>query len=164
MFIPFVWDEVTDDYVRGRATFRPFHVGGNGAGYTVKLMINLLWFAHLVATAEVLSIGTQAGVDLATLRRCLLASPAASNFLENDVLSVLDNGDYDESFALALACKDLGLAVDLAGQVGVPVEVSAVVEQIYRRARAQYGDNGGEMLPVKLYEDLTGALLRLPAR
>jgi len=137
------------------------YVGGNGAGYTVKLMINLLWFAHLVATAEVLSIGTQAGVDLATLRRCLLASPAASNFLENDVLSVLDNGDYDESFALALACKDLGLAVDLAGQVGVPVEVSAVVEQIYRRARAQYGDNGGEMLPVKLYEDLTGALLRL---
>jgi len=139
------------------------HVGGNGAGYTVKLMINLLWFAHLVATAEVLSIGTQAGVDLATLRRCLLASPAASNFLENDVLSVLNDGDYDESFALALACKDLGLAVDLAGQVGVPVEVSAVVEQIYRRARAQYGDNAGEMLPVKLYEDLTGALLRLPS-
>jgi 3-hydroxyisobutyrate dehydrogenase len=140
---------------------RILYVGGNGAGYTVKLMINLLWFAHLVATAEVLSIGTQAGVDLATLRRCLLASPAASNFLENDVLSVLDNGDYDESFALALACKDLGLAVDLAGQVGVPVEVSAVVEQIYRRARAQYGDGGGEMLPVKLYEDLTRAQLRL---
>jgi 3-hydroxyisobutyrate dehydrogenase len=140
---------------------RILYVGGNGAGYTVKLMINLLWFAHLVATAEVLSIGTQAGVDLATLRRCLLASPAASNFLENDVLSVLDNGDYDESFALALACKDLGLAVDRAGQVGVPVEVSAVVEQIYRRARAQYGDDGGEMLPVKLYEDLTRTQLRL---
>jgi 3-hydroxyisobutyrate dehydrogenase len=140
---------------------RILYVGGNGAGYTVKLMINLLWFAHLVATAEVLSIGTQAGVDLATLRRCLLASPAASNFLENDVLCVLNNGDYDESFALALACKDLGLAVDLAGQVGVPVEVSAVVEQIYRRARAQYGDNGGEMLPVKLYEDLTRTQLRL---
>jgi 3-hydroxyisobutyrate dehydrogenase len=140
---------------------RILYVGGNGAGYTVKLMINLLWFAHLVATAEVLSIGTKAGVDLATLRRCLLASPAASNFLENDVLSVLNNGDYDESFALALACKDLGLAVDLAGQVGVPVEVSAVVEQIYRRARAQYGDDGGEMLPVKLYEDLTRAQLRL---
>jgi 3-hydroxyisobutyrate dehydrogenase len=140
---------------------RILHVGGNGAGYTVKLMINLLWFSHLVATAEVLSIGTQAGVDLATLRRCLLASPAASNFLEDDVLAVLDNGDYDESFTLALACKDLGLAVDLAGQVGVPVEVSAVVEQIYRRARAQYGDNGGEMLPVKLYEDLTRTQLRL---
>jgi 3-hydroxyisobutyrate dehydrogenase len=140
---------------------RILYVGQNGAGYTVKLMINLLWFSHLVATAEVLSIGTQAGVDLATLRRCLLASPAASNFLDRDVLAVLNDGDYDESFALALACKDLGLAVDLAGQVGVPVELSAVVEQIYRRARAQYGDAGGEMLPVKLYEDLTRAQLRL---
>ena len=141
---------------------RILHVGGHGAGYTVKLMINLLWFAHLVATAEVLTIGTQAGVDLATLRRCLLASPAASNFLERDVLSVLEAGDYDDSFALALACKDLGLAVDLAGHAGVPAEVSAVVEQVYRRARAQYGDAGGEMLPIKLYEDLTRTPLRLP--
>jgi 3-hydroxyisobutyrate dehydrogenase len=142
---------------------RILYVGGHGAGYTVKLMLNLLWFAHLVATAEVLAIGTQAGVDLAVLRRCLLASPAASNFLEQDVLSVLRDGDYDESFALALACKDLGLAVDLAGRVGVPAELSALVEQIYRRARATYGDAGGEMLPVKLYEDLTGSPLRLSA-
>jgi 3-hydroxyisobutyrate dehydrogenase len=140
---------------------RILHVGPHGAGYTVKLMINLLWFAHLTATAEVLSVGTAAGVDLATLRRCLLASPAASNFLERDVLSVLRDGDYDEGFALALACKDVGLAVDLAREVGVPVEVSAVVEQVYRRARAQYGDAGGEMLPIRLLEDLTGNPLRI---
>ena len=138
------------------------HVGGNGAGYTVKLLINLLWFGHLAATAEVLTVGVRAGVDLAMLRRCLLASPAASNFLERDVLSVLERGDYDDSFALALACKDLGLAVDLARQTGVPAELSALVEQIYRRARAQYGDLGGEMLPMKLYEDLTHTPLRLP--
>jgi 3-hydroxyisobutyrate dehydrogenase len=140
---------------------RILHVGPHGAGYTVKLMINLLWFAQLTATAEVLTVGVRGGVDLATLRRCLLASPAASTFLERDVLSVLERGDYDESFALALACKDLGLAVDLAREAGVPAEVSAVVEQIYRRARAQYGDDGGEMLPIKLLEDLTGTVLRL---
>lgn len=143
---------------------RIVHVGPHGAGYTVKLMINLLWFAHLTATAEVLSVGTAAGVDLATLRRCLLASPAASNFLERDVLSVLRDGDYDEGFALGLACKDLGLAVDLARDTGVPVEVSAVVEQVYRRARAQYGDAGGEMLPIRLLEDLTGTPLRIDPR
>jgi 3-hydroxyisobutyrate dehydrogenase len=140
---------------------RILHVGPHGAGYTVKLMINLLWFAHLTATAEVLTVGTAAGVDLATLRRCLLASPAASNFIERDVLSVLRHSDYDESFAHALACKDLGLAIDLARDTGVPVEVSATVEQVYRRARAQYGDAGGEMLPIKLLEDLTGAPLRI---
>jgi 3-hydroxyisobutyrate dehydrogenase len=143
---------------------RIMHVGPHGAGYTVKLMINLLWFAHLTATAEVLTVGVRAGVDLATLRRCLLASPAASHFLDRDVLSVLERGDYDDSFALALACKDLGLAVDLAREVGVPAEVSAVVEQIYRRARVRYGDQGGEMLPIKLLEDLTMTPLRLPSQ
>jgi 3-hydroxyisobutyrate dehydrogenase len=142
---------------------RIMHAGGHGAGYTVKLMINLLWFAQLAATAEVLTIGTQAGVDLATLRRCLLASPAACNLVANDLLSVLYHGDYDESFTLALACEDLGLAVDLARNAGVPAEMSALVEQIYRRARAQYGDDGGGMLLVKLLEDLTGTQLRLPA-
>jgi 3-hydroxyisobutyrate dehydrogenase len=141
---------------------RIIHVGGNGAGYTVKLMLNLLWFAHLTVTAEVLTIGVRAGVDLAMLRTSLLASPAASNFLDRDVLSVLERGDYDESFTLALACKDLGLAVDLARETGVPAEVSALVEQIYRRARAQYGDNGGEMLPIRLLEDVTATPLRLP--
>ena len=142
---------------------RILHAGPPGAGYTVKLMINLLWFAHLTITAEVLTIGVRAGVDPAVLRRSLLASAAASHFLEYDVLSVLERGDFDDSFVLALACKDLGLAVDLARQTGVPAEVSAMVEQIYRRARAQYGDQGGQMLPMKLLEDLTKTPIRLSA-
>ena len=140
---------------------RILHVGAAGAGYTVKLMINQLWFSHLVATAEVLAIGVKAGVDLAVLRNSLIASPANSNFVQNDVLSILDHGDYDEGFAIALACKDLGLSIDLARSVGAPAELSALVEQIYRRARAQYGDLAGEMTPVKLYEDLIGVDLRL---
>src|SRR5437764_9771654 len=103
---------------------RILHVGAAGHGYTVKLMINLLWFCHLVATSEVLGMGVKAGVDLGVLRSALLASPAASNFLENDVMSVLIDGDYDDSFAMVLACKDLGLAVDLGRDVGVPSELS----------------------------------------
>ena len=140
---------------------RILHVGAAGTGYAVKLMINQLWFSHLVATAEVLAIGVKAGVDLAVLRNSLIASPANSNFVQNDVLSILDHGDYDEGFAIALACKDLGLSIDLARSVGAPSELSALVEQIYRRARAQYGDLAGEMTPVKLYEDLIGVNLRL---
>ena len=66
----------------------------------------------------------------------------------------------DEGFAIALACKDLGLSVDLARSVGVPVEVSSLVEQLYRRAKALYGDKAGEMTPVKLYEDAIGVQLR----
>ncbi|MES9538846.1 MULTISPECIES: NAD(P)-dependent oxidoreductase [unclassified Actinomadura] len=140
---------------------RVMRVGGHGAGYTVKLMINLLWFAHLVATSEVLSIGTSAGVEVGVLRDALLASPAASNFLDRDMLSVLRDGDYDDSFAIALACKDLGLANDLAREVKVPAELAALVEQVYRRARRSYGDLAGEMTPVKLWEDLMEVPLRL---
>lgn len=140
---------------------RILHVGGHGAGYAVKLMINQLWFSHLVATAEVLSVGVRAGVELDVLRDALVASPANSNFVEKDVTSILRDGDYDEGFAIALACKDLGLSIDLARSVGVPTELSALVEQIYRRARASYGDRAGEMTPVKLYEDLIGRDLRL---
>lgn len=142
---------------------RILHVGGHGAGYATKLMINQLWFSHLVATAEVLAVGVQAGVRLDVLRSALIASPANSNFLERDVLSILDDGDYDEGFAIALACKDLGLSVDLARAVGVPVELSSLVEQVYRRARASYGDRAGEMTPFQLYEDLIGHPLRLDA-
>lgn len=139
------------------------HVGKAGAGYAVKLAINQLWFSHLVATAEVMAVGVKAGVDLEVLRQSLIASPANSNFVENDVLSVLRHGDYDEGFAIALACKDLGLEVDLARSVGVPVELSSLVEQIFRRAKAQYGDRAGEMTPMKLYEDLIGENLRIQA-
>lgn len=139
------------------------HVGGHGAGYAVKLMINQLWFSHLVATAEVLSTGVKAGVDLEVLRQALIASPANSNFVEHDVQSILQYGDYDEGFAIALACKDLGLSVDLARAVGVPMELSSLVEQLYRRAKALYGDKAGEMTPVKLYEDAIGVQLRTAA-
>ena len=136
------------------------HVGPHGAGYAVKLMINQLWFSHLVATAEVLSTGVKAGVDLEVLRQALIASPANSNFVQNDVQCILQDGDYDEGFAIALACKDLGLSVDLARSVGVPVELSSLVEQLYRRAKALYGDLAGEMTPFKLYEDAIGQQLR----
>lgn len=142
---------------------RVLHAGGHGAGYAVKLMINLLWFIQLIAIAEVLTVGVKAGVDLPVLHRSLVASPATSELLARDFLPLLTRGDYEEGFTVALACKDAGLAVDLAREVNVPVEASAVVEQVFRRARAQFGDRAGEMTPVKLYEQVTGIELRLKA-
>ncbi len=140
---------------------RIFHLGPNGAGYTVKLLLNLLWFIQSVAVGEVLTVGVRAGVSLDRLHGALVGSPANSNFLERDVRMVLDGGEYDDAFPMRLVTKDLGLAVDLAREVGVPVELTALVEQIHRRARAQYGDDAGEISAVRLYEDLAGISLRL---
>jgi 3-hydroxyisobutyrate dehydrogenase len=155
-------------FERARALFeamgdpeRIFHLGPNGAGYTVKLLLNLLWFIQSVATGEVLTVGVRAGVSLERLHAALVGSPANSNFLERDVRMVLDDGEYDEAFPMRLVTKDLGLAVDLAREVGVPVELTALVEQIHRRARAAYGDDAGEISAIRLYEDLAGISLRL---
>ena len=141
---------------------RIFHVGGHGAGYVVKLMLNLLWFDQLVAIAEVLTIGARAGVDLGVLHRALVEGPASSLLLARDLLPLLRDGDYEEGFTMALATKDLRLAVDLARSAGVPAELSAVVEQVFTRTRAVFGDDAGEMTPVRLYEEAAGVLLRLP--
>ena len=140
---------------------RIFHLGSNGAGYTVKLLLNLLWFIQSVAVGEVLSVGARAGMSLDKLHAALVGSPANSVFLERDVRMVLDDGDYDEAFPMRLVTKDLGLAVDLARDAGVPVELTGLVEQIHRRARAQYGDDAGQISAVRLYEDLAGVTLRL---
>jgi 3-hydroxyisobutyrate dehydrogenase len=141
---------------------RIFHLGPSGSGYAVKLLLNLMWFEHAVATAEALAVGVKAGVDLEKLHTALVHSPANSNFIERDVRMVLDRGDYDEGFAMKLVTKDLGLAVDLARDVGVPAEMAALVEQIHRRAQASYGDAAGEMSAIRLYEDLAHLTLRSP--
>ena len=101
-----------------------------------------------------------AGVELERLHAALVGSPANSTFLDRDVLPVLDAGDYDEAFPMRLVSKDLALAIDLAREVGLPVELSALVEQIHRRARASYGDEAGEISAVRLYEDIAGIELR----
>jgi 3-hydroxyisobutyrate dehydrogenase len=142
---------------------RIFHMGPHGAGYTIKLLLNLKWFIESVATGEILTVGVRAGVPLDRLYRALVGSPANSNFLERDVRPVLESGDYDETFPMRLVTKDLGLAVDLARDVGVPVELTELVEQIHRRARVAYGDDAGEISAIRLYEDLAGIELRLPA-
>jgi 3-hydroxyisobutyrate dehydrogenase len=139
---------------------RIFLVGPGGSGYAVKLLLNLTWFIQAVATAEALTVGVKAGVDLSRLHTALVASPANSAFLERDVLPLLERGDYDDGFAMKLVTKDLALAVELAQDVGVPVELASLVEQVHRRARAAYGDDAGEMSAVRLYEDLAGVELR----
>lgn len=114
------------------------------------------------AVAEVLTIGARSGVDLGVLHTALVEGPTSSRLLARDLLPLLRDGEYEEGFSMALATKDLRLAMDLARSAGVPAELSGVVEQVFARARAVFGDDAGEMTPVRLYEEAAGVLLRLP--
>ncbi len=121
-------------------------------------------FDQLVATAEALTVGARAGLDLSVLHSVLTESPASSTLLERDLLPLLKDGVYEPGLARQLACKDLRLALELADSVGVPVELSAVVERVFQQARADYGDTAGEMTPVRLYEERAGTKLRAAQR
>ena len=112
----------------------------------------------MAAGAEVLTLGTKAGVDLDVSHRLLVGSGGSRRFLERDMLSVF-RGDYRQYFRPAPACKYLSLPVALGRKNGVPLQVSALVEQIHRRALDQCGD-AGRLFAVRLLEDLTQISLR----
>lgn len=61
------------------------HAGRPGSGYTMKLLVNLLWFGQAVATAEVLSLAVRAGLDPWVVRAAVQQSAAANRFMERDV-------------------------------------------------------------------------------
>ncbi|MBU6201880.1 MAG: NAD(P)-dependent oxidoreductase [Acidobacteria bacterium] len=159
-----------DDFERHLPLFRALggipeqivHAGPNGAGYAIKVLLNVLWFIHAAGTAEVLAVASRLGVDLRVVQRALCDSPAQSNFLQYDVNSVFERGDYDDGFTMDLVCKDIQLAVGLGEQAGIDVQVSRLVEQIHRRALDAYGPKSGEMSVFKLYEDASGTAWRLP--
>jgi 3-hydroxyisobutyrate dehydrogenase len=137
-----------------------YHAGPNGAGYAIKVLLNLLWFVYAAGTAEMLAVGSKLGIDLRVLQKALCASPSQSNFLQVDINSVFEAGDYDEGFTLDLVCKDLQLGLELGAKAGIDTAVSRLVEQLHQRALQAYGPKSGEMSVVKLYEDAAGALFR----
>ena len=105
---------------------RVHHVGGYGAGYTAKLLINLLWFGQSVATAEALLLGHASGLDLGALRDVLAGSAAASEFIRHD-LDALFAGDFMRTFGLDRCCQELQIVTGLARDHGLPFQVSESV-------------------------------------
>jgi 3-hydroxyisobutyrate dehydrogenase len=141
----------------GRITY----LGGPGAGYTGKLLANLLWFGQAVATAEALLLARREGVALSTLLPALRGSAAATAFLRGDVDALL-RGDYLASFGLDRCCEELSAITSMARASGVPFELSDLVAAVYQRALERFGPADGELLPIAMLEEQAGLLLRDP--
>jgi len=138
------------------------HVGDHGAGYTTKLLVNLLWFGQAVAVGEALLLARRAEIDLDVLRSALGRSAAASDFVSRDLDRLLD-GDYLESFGIDRCCEELAAVAALADELDVPFELSSTVERAYRAALTRYGPVDGELLAVALLEERAGTRLRRSA-
>jgi len=107
-----------------------FHLGPSGAGQTMKLAMNAILALEVAAMAEALALVTRAGLRGDQLVEVMQASMARSGVL--DVKSPLMlKGDYKPSFPLRLMHKDLGLALDLANQLGVSLPATAAAREIY---------------------------------
>ena len=139
-----------------------YYAGPNGAGYGIKVLLNLLWFVYATGTAEVLALSSKLGIDLRLLQKALCASPTQSNFLQYDINSVFEVGNYDDGFTLDLVCKDIQLGLELGERTGIDIAVAKLVEEIHQKALAKYGPKSGEMSVVKLYEDAAGTQFRTP--
>jgi 3-hydroxyisobutyrate dehydrogenase-like beta-hydroxyacid dehydrogenase len=109
---------------------RWFHLGPNGAGQTVKLAMNLILALQVDALAEALALVTGAGIAGEKLVEVLQSSMARAAVLDVKAPLLL-KGEYPPSFPLRLMHKDLGLALDLANQIGVPLPATAAARESY---------------------------------
>jgi 3-hydroxyisobutyrate dehydrogenase-like beta-hydroxyacid dehydrogenase len=115
--------------VLGAMGKRWFHLGPVGAGQTVKLAMNLLLNLQVEAFAEALALVTRAGVPGQSLFEVMQSSMGRSGVLDLKGANML-KGEYKPSFPLRLMHKDLGLALDLGNQLGVPLPAAAAAREV----------------------------------
>ena len=121
----------------------------------------MLAFVHLVAAGEALMLAKRGGLDLTTAFEVIRAS-SGNSFVHETESQVILNGSYDIGFTMDLALKDLGFALDMGREFGVPLDLAALTDQTFVRARAAYGGGAWSSQVVKLLEDALGTDLRAP--
>jgi 3-hydroxyisobutyrate dehydrogenase-like beta-hydroxyacid dehydrogenase len=113
-----------------------FHLGPNGAGQTIKLAMNAILALEVGAVAEAIGLVTRAGLAGEQLLEVLQASMGRSGLLDLKTPLML-KGDFKPSFPLRLMHKDLGLALDLANQLGVALPTTAAVREVYNFVKGE---------------------------
>jgi 3-hydroxyisobutyrate dehydrogenase-like beta-hydroxyacid dehydrogenase len=115
----------------------PTHVGANGQGLVLKLAINISLAVQMLALSEGLLIAERDGVDRELALDVMTASPIGSPMLKARGPLVLDLPD-DAWFDIGLMHKDIRLALDTAGELGVPVPSARAADEVLTKA-AQLG-------------------------
>jgi len=114
----------------------PVHVGPPGTGAAVKLVVNSATAALTSLLAEALALADRLGVDERAALDALAASPMG--IIVERTREKIETGSYPPAFKLALAAKDLGLAVGLAADRGLELRVAQAA-----RSRLQAADRDG---------------------
>lgn len=105
-----------------------FHMGPSGTGQVTKLANQICQLANLQGTAEALLFARAQGADVARVREAIMTGYGASRML--DVLGKkMVERDFAAGIVAALHHKDIGVALDIALEAGLPLPVTAQVMQ-----------------------------------
>lgn len=141
----------------GRAVF---HLGGLGAGHTMKCLNNLITAITLTATAEGLAIGTRLGLDPAVMTDVLNESTGGSWITRTHIHQRVLSRSFDDPFKLELMLKDMGIALELAKEEGIPVPLSGVGHQLWQAASLSRGKGVSVSELVRWVEESTRTEIR----
>ena len=132
-----------------------FHVGGLGQGLAMKLVNNMLVQVNLVAAAEALVMGVKAGLDPRTIYEVVRVSTGTSSAFERGVPKILAR-EFAPGGTMDVYYKDQELETAFAKQLGVPLLLANVTQQVYQMARAAgLGKQDGTAI-IQVLEKLAG--------
>jgi 3-hydroxyisobutyrate dehydrogenase len=136
-----------------------FHVGALGLGLAMKLVNNMLVQVNMVAVAEALVLGVKAGLDPRTIYDVVRVSTGTSFAFDARVPRILAR-DFSPGGTIDISFKDQELETSLAKQLGVPLFLANVSQQVYQMARAAgLGKEDGTAI-VKVLERLAGVQVK----
>jgi 3-hydroxyisobutyrate dehydrogenase-like beta-hydroxyacid dehydrogenase len=135
-----------------------FHMGGPGAGHTIKLLNNFIAQAVCTATAEAFAVGQRAGVDVRKLVELVSLGPVNCGLFQA-MAKTLDGTMDGLKFELDNARKDVRYYTHLAENLAIPSVVGEAVHQSLAIASAL--GHGKKFVPslVEAQQQLSGAKL-----
>lgn len=109
------------------------HIGGSGAGATMKLIGNLLVAAQLASLGEALALARRAGLDEQAVVGVFDVTDYSSGLIRGVSRATL-RGDFSPSFYLRHMLKDVRLIDDLARRLAVPLPATSGIGPLYQAA------------------------------
>ena len=131
------------------------HLGPLGSGGFTKLANQIIVALNLTALAEALTLAKKAGLDRDLTLTALAGGLAGSKCLEQKRSNYLANA-YTPGFKIDLHYKDLGLIMESARALGVPLPTTAVVQELFNALRVKGRGGLDHSAVITLLEDLAG--------
>lgn len=135
------------------------HLGPIGSGHTMKCINNLITAMTFMASAEGLLIGKRAGLDPAAMIDVINESTGMSWVSRTHFKQRIFNRAFDDAFKLDLMVKDIGIAMRIAGEQGLPIQLSETGQRLWREAQSATAKDASISEMVRWLEHVTGVEL-----